>query len=144
MQNNTITDEQFMEALRAVASENPDFSYPEEQWQEEGEYGLNSVDDDWHYSAECVYTHPDGTPACIIGHVVNKLDPELLQDIAYPYLANARSVLPDLFPGLSTTAVAAGAAAQGAQDGGHKWSYALEQAEERYALYGQEVGSANS
>ena len=32
-------------------------------------------------AASCQYANPDGTPSCIVGHLIYKLDPSVLDDI---------------------------------------------------------------
>lgn len=60
----TFTIDEFTAAMEAAVEERgPDFVYPDEEpWMDT--YG------------QCQYSLPDGTPACIIGLALSKLDPD--------------------------------------------------------------------
>lgn len=82
----------------------------------------------------CVYTD-NGEPSCLIGHVINKLDPEAFRelrraDAAYTGIAalalQEGGYLPQKFWTKSAMAVAS--SAQRAQDQGNTWGEALGQA----------------
>ena len=62
-----ITEEQFTKAMReAVAERGPDFVYPEE-WRNE--------------NGSCRYSLEDGSPACLIGLALHKIDPDLVPGV---------------------------------------------------------------
>lgn len=73
-----ITRENFTAAMRAaVAERGEDFVYPaegselaEQGWREEEDQG-------------CVYVLPDGSPACLIGLALYKIDPGLLTHVEF-------------------------------------------------------------
>ena len=113
-----VTDELFEATLRQVVAENPDFVYPHDP------SGIRQ--DAWHgFSGACVYALEDGTPACVIGHVVYRLTPELLP----PYGTgpeSATSLLARLYPNLSEGTQEMAAWVQSRQDRGGSWQKALD------------------
>jgi len=113
-----VTDELFEATLREVVAENPDFVYPAAS--------IRMKQNDWHNGGgACVYAHPDGSPACVIGHVVYRLTPELL-----PYYhadpQNASDLLAGLYPKVSAGVRVAASEAQSSQDNGSSWQEALD------------------
>lgn len=70
-----ITRENFTAAMRAaVAERGEDWVYPEEG-SELAEQGWRSEE------GTCVYVLPDGSPACLIGLALYKIDPGLLTHV---------------------------------------------------------------
>ena len=81
-----ITRENFTAAMRAaVAERGEDFVYPAE--------GSELAEQGWRSEERtCVYTLPDGTPACLIGLALYKIDPGLLTHVKLQS-DNARRVM---------------------------------------------------
>ena len=74
-----ITRENFTAAMRAaVAERGEDFVYPA-QGSELAEQGWRSE------QGTCVYDLPDGSPACLIGLALYKIDPSLLTHVEFQY-----------------------------------------------------------
>lgn len=74
-----ITRENFTAAMRAaVAERGEDFVYPA-QGSELAEQGWRSE------QGTCVYDLPDGSPACLIGLALYKIDPGLLAHVELQY-----------------------------------------------------------
>ena len=70
-----ITRENFTAAMRAAVSERgEDWVYPAEG-SELGEQGWRSEE------GTCVYALPDGSPACLIGLALYKIDPALVEGL---------------------------------------------------------------
>ena len=70
-----ITRENFTAAMRAaVAERGEDFVYPA-QGSELAEQGWRSE------QGTCVYVLPDGSPACLIGLALYKIDPALVEGL---------------------------------------------------------------
>ena len=117
-----FTDEEFEAALeRAVQERGEDYVYPQrnkDKW----------VDEYHNQAGGCVYSTPDGTPACIIGLALSYLDPSLVPD--YNDTNAARDVLPGI---VSSVAATAAQYAQDVQDGGDTWGVALETYHSMYA-----------
>ena len=113
-----VTDELFEATLRQVVAENPDFVYPSNI--------RGQGQDDWHNGGgACVYAHPDGSPACVIGHVVYRLTPELLPSYKSE-TQNAADLLVGLYPKVSSGVRVAATEAQSSQDDGSSWQEALD------------------
>lgn len=110
-----VTEEQFTAAMRAAVEERgADYVYP--VWDRAGA-------DDYHdVHGTCKYSTPDGTPACIVGLALSKIDPALVPDYSANYGAHGMVVL----GARSNLAYAAGVAQQ-EQDAGGTWGSALEQ-----------------
>ena len=74
-----ITRENFTAAMRAaVAERGADWVYPA-QGSELAEQGWRSEE------GTCVYVLPDGSPACLIGLALYKIDPSLLTHVEFQY-----------------------------------------------------------
>lgn len=105
-----ITEEEFTAAMEAaVAERGEDFVYPDE-WRDE-------------YSEACRYSLPDGTPACIIGLALHKINPALV-----PTYDNTERAL-DVFEAIGDVPQNVALAAQRAQsqqDADKTWGVALE------------------
>lgn len=110
-----VTEEQFTAAMRAAVEERgADYVYP--VWDRAGA-------DDYHDKyGTCKYSTPDGTPACIVGLALSKIDPALVP----PYKHNAGAHDLNVLGAGSDLAYAAFAAQQEQDDGG-TWGSALEQ-----------------
>lgn len=101
-----FTEAEFTAAMEAaVAERGKDWVYPRT----------------WYYEGVCSYSLEDGTPACLIGVALSKLDPGLVPD--FGERASAEIVLEDLVP--EPVAIAA-REAQVHQDNGHIWGSALQ------------------
>ena len=74
-----ITRENFTAAMRdAVAERGEDFVYPAE--------GSELAKQGWRSEeGTCVYVLPDGSPACLIGLALYKIDPGLLTHVEFQY-----------------------------------------------------------
>jgi hypothetical protein len=105
--------------LREVVAGREDYVY---------ERVLADIDNDGHPAPSCLY-YVDGKPSCVVGHVMNRWDP----DFRPPEGSSPR--LMAMFPGDPVSALAAEvfAAAQEKQDEGCTWGTALAAAEQRYA-----------
>ena len=135
----TITRENFTKAMReAVAERGAGYVYPvdsvearETGWRRSTP-GYESMGD-----ASCAYALYDGTPACIIGLALYKIDPELLARVADldDSAQAAFRILGVIDRGL------AGAArdAQIRQDDGETWGSALEEFEAVFTDRGEEI-----
>lgn len=112
-----ITRENFTAAMRAaVAERGEDFVYPA-QGSELAEQGWRSE------GGTCVYVLPDGSPACLIGLALYKIDPGLLTHVEFQY-DDAISVMSRA--GVRDELLRhAAAMAQEEQDGGAPWGDAL-------------------
>lgn len=122
MSGKRFTLEQVLEATRAVVEEKGDsYVYPTTK-----------------ANPYCVYADVKGNPSCLVGHVVNRLDPEAFEQLRRSEVA-ARSLsigadairfrgwIPQNFWG--DDADAAMIAAQCEQDSGEPWGHALYAAE---------------
>ena len=114
-----ITRENFTAAMRAaVAERGEDWAYPE-RGSELAEQGWRAEE-----GQECVYVLPDGSPACLIGLALYKIDPALVEGLEGETVS-ALLLLHRL--GVEDVGLC-GAAwdAQWAQDLGETWGNALE------------------
>lgn len=113
-----ITKEQVVDALKDVVTGNEDYIYEE------------------HYE-HCWYTDPEtGTPACLVGHVLSKVDPDLLREISRFRRDNEAgwgSVSSGFGVDIDPKASAILAEVQCAQDNGSSWGAALDRALEGWA-----------
>ena len=135
----TITRENFTKAMReAVAERGADYVYPvdsvearETGWRN-ATPGYDSMGD-----ASCVYALSDGTPACIIGLALYKIDPELLAHVSdlYDSAQAAFRILGVTDRGLMSAA----RGAQICQDDGETWGSALEEFEAVFSVEGEEI-----
>lgn len=120
-----FTKEQALEALRkAVKLKGEDYVYPEEE----------------KFMGSCRYANDEGSPSCIVGHVVYILDPEAFKHLAAVEaeqettavedltIAYEGSYLPEDFWDRATARVLQ--EAQSKQDTGSKWGDALGAAED--------------
>lgn len=112
-----FTDKQVVEALdRAVAAKGVDYVY-------------KNVEADGHSGPTCVYALKDGSPSCIVGHVLADIAPDEFKRIAkwereagdtgiVTYLEDVATALfaPDQAEALTR--------AQTAQDDGNHWGFA--------------------
>lgn len=124
----TEDDQKFIEAVRAsVAERGAAWVYPPAV----PLYGDTYKEDEWHYGewGACVYSKGDGTPACIIGLALSKIDPALVP--VYGDTRNASAVLSHLPLKLSEGAILAARYAQMTQDEGDSWGEALKAFEDR-------------
>lgn len=105
-----LTYDEVVADLRALAAERPDYTY---NAYEDGDDG------------SCIYFHHDGTPSCIVGHVLAKHG-VTLEDVG--------SANDDVVEKLVTGGIISGDSAamgvldraQGAQDSGRRWADAVE------------------
>lgn len=121
-----FTTEQAMEALRkAVELKGANYMYPDSEKNTRTSEGT------------CMYSHK-GQPSCIVGHVINILDPKVFagletQEMLYgPQGAEdltLQGYLPADFWSKDTGRVMA--IAQGMQDTRHSWGDALAEAEDK-------------
>lgn len=93
-----------------------------------------------HGGNACFYTTPEGAPSCIVGYVIARLDPELLQEIKgyedrnrqsfpfSPYTKVARNPLNKVKAEFEPDAIILLQRAQTEQDAGNTWGEALEYA----------------
>lgn len=117
-----ITRENFTAAMRAaVAERGEDFVYPA-VGSELAEQGWRT--EEWE---ACVYVLPDGSPACLIGLALYKIDPGILTH-AEPQSDDAGRVMGRAGVQDGTLLLAAGRA-QSAQDRGVPWGEALSEYE---------------
>lgn len=127
-----ITIENFTAALeKAVADRGEDYIYPEKT--ENPAYGNSKVydqylADDYHVKGgQCVYSTPNGEPACLIGVALHNLG---LQVPEYGFVGGASEVLLnepyELEEGITYLIADAADAAQGRQDNGETWGVALQ------------------
>lgn len=120
-----ITEERFTVAMRAAVADRGEYwVYPQLIVDGEDESKFVNEDDEWHDDGMCIYVHEDGTPACLIGLALSKIDPELLP--AYGSHSNAcpaTELLRSL--GAEDRVCVAASVAQAMQDAGRTWGYAL-------------------
>lgn len=111
MTSRYIGADEALAALEAVVAEGgEDYVYPDEEKDHDG---------------MCRYVRKDGTPSCIVGHVVTLLDPELLPLLATKEGAAALSLgFPDKLHFTNQAAQVLDAAQQ-EQDNGKTWGEAL-------------------
>lgn len=116
-------DQRFIEAMEAaVAQRGEDFVYPRD---------THKDDDEWWSDGACVYSKPDGTPACIIGLALT-----LAGETPPPYTfgaIGADAVLDNR--GYGPAVQNAAANAQVAQDKGLTWGEALKDFRESLGEY---------
>lgn len=115
--------ERVLEVTREVVDERPGYTYktPERF----GRYG-------------CWYADEEGNPSCLVGHVIQRLDPEAFQQLVEFEEREQRSEaaisIPELIPDLKSLMTRDGwqamQAAQNSQDEGYSWSAALCAAED--------------
>ena len=116
-----ITRENFTAAMRAaVAERGADWVYPA-QGSELAEQGWRSE------GGTCVYALPDGSPACLIGLALYKIDPGLLTHVEFQY-DDASRVMGRAGVRDEMLLLAAGGA-QTRQDVGVSWGDALSEYE---------------
>lgn len=116
-----ITRENFTAAMRAaVAERGEDWAYPAEG-SELAEQGWRSEE------GTCVYVLPDGSPACLIGLALYKIDPGLLTHVEFQY-DDASRVMSRAGVQDSVLLLAAGMA-QNTQDDDVPWGDALSEYE---------------
>lgn len=109
-----ITDELFLSTLKDVVKENPDYVYAEDE-KSKDVYG----------DSLCVYFYPeDGKPACVVGHVFDRLG-------VSPDVVMAQNGMPfgfnyfrNLFSGLSSGFIERVGVVQKGQDEGETWAEA--------------------
>jgi len=120
-----ITIENFTKAMEeAVAERGSGWLYPDQV--------ATNVEDDWHtVSGTCQYQTKDGTPACIIGVALSKIDPDLVPE--YDTNKSALAVLRNL--GAGEALALAADVAQGMQDSGLRWGVALEEYRRVLSMY---------
>lgn len=128
-------DETFIAAMREVVAERPNYVYPDSEHEDDDRWYV-AVNDDYHFNDACVYSTPNGTPACLIGNAIAKID--LKKVPAYAENDAAGDVLPRVFPDLSEPVIGAAARAQWMQDRGSTWADALAAFEK--CLLAEEVG----
>lgn len=111
-----ITEAQFTKAMQeAVAERGEDYVYRV------------------RVNGSCVYVDADGSPSCLIGLALSKINPSRLPDYHHP-----RNSIPalTLLDGIVPDAVAwAADDAQTIQDTGHTWAEALKAYNRRLASY---------
>lgn len=121
----TITPEEFTAAMIAAVQERgAHYTYPTARKSATtNHYGFVMYTADSYHGTggECKYSTPDGTPACIIGLALHKIDPDLVPN--YSNSDPARAVLAAF--GLGDEVQAAADAAQRTQDLGGSWGMAL-------------------
>lgn len=113
MKTEEITDDLFLSTLKDVVEENPDYVYAED------EKFLDDFDE-----VSCVYFDEDGKPACVVGHVFDRLgvDPDVIMaQNGMPFVFN---YFRKLFSGLSHDFVDRVSIVQRHQDGGSTWAEA--------------------
>lgn len=126
----TFTNDEVMEALRAVVAGHEDYVYTDEH-------------------ARCRYADAEtGKPSCVVGQVVYRLSPENFQELREVERMKAISLaLPDTgwnpedIMKIEEPAMRALSAAQSAQDSGQSWGYALLEAEFVYARISKRVSA---
>jgi len=129
MTKKNVTEQMIIDTLRAVVEENPSYVYPSSILDE---YNHTRADDYHREGGSCVYATPDGKPACLIGHVIYRLDPEKLPPYDTPS-ETASDVMSELFPEATNDALCyALDEAQGTQDLGGSWVSAWEAFKEGY------------
>lgn len=112
-----ITRENFTAAMRAaVAERGEDFVYPAE--------GSELAKQGWRSGeGTCVYVLPDGTPACLIGLALYKIDPGLLTHVEFQPDSASRVMIR---AGVQDEMLLLAAAmAQDEQDEGASWGESL-------------------
>lgn len=114
-----ITRENFTAAMRAaVAERGEDFVYPAE--------GSELAKQGWRSGeGTCVYVLPDGTPACLIGLALYKIDPDLLTYVDFP--AQSASRVMNRAGVRDRVLLLAADTAQNEQDEGASWGESLKE-----------------
>jgi hypothetical protein len=121
-----ITDDQLINALRAVVAESPEtvYSLPDHMEPE--------------YTDACYYVHTDPSdetklsPGCVVGAALDRLGVPL-EDLQKREGQGAYVVLNELLPNVSMNALRFASDLQMFQDQRDPWSEALTQAEEMHA-----------
>lgn len=117
MKTEEITDDLFLSTLKEVVKENPDYVYAED------EKFLDDFDE-----VSCVYFDEDGKPACVVGHVFDRLgvDPDVImaQNGIQNGMPFGYNYLRKLFSGLSRDFVDRVSIVQRYQDEGSTWAEA--------------------
>jgi hypothetical protein len=119
-----ITNEQFIDAIKAVASESPETVYTPPAH-------MNTE------SGRCFYVHTDAenpedlgkaTPGCLIGVALHRVGVPLY--VLQEHEGDCASgVISRVLPGASTDTLSFANIAQGSQDEGKPWGMALSEAE---------------
>lgn len=108
-----ITDKQFLDTLKDVVKENPDYVYAED------EKFLDDFDE-----VSCLYFGEDRKPACVVGHVFDRLsvDPDVV--MAHNGMPFGFNYFRELFSGLSSDFIEHVSIVQRYQDEGSTWAEA--------------------
>lgn len=105
-----ITDKQILDTLKDVVKENPDYVYANDH---QDYYSSSSY-------TECYYYEEDGSPACVVGHVFDRLGVSL-NDIGYDNDMPFYTFSSELFPNISHTTEIFVSSVQRRQDAGLSW-----------------------
>lgn len=97
------------------------------------EYGQDYVYPAAKTGDVCTYANSDGTPSCIVGHFISRIDPEGFKKVANMEASEGESFSPDAalkYAGIlyDTESDYALSEAQDAQDSGQTWGDALQEA----------------
>ena len=156
-----LTLEEVKAGVKEITGADPDFDYPhqgvgdercgcvEVEADEEDDWDAEEYDSsecEWHMDDDntCRYIHPDGSPACVIGHYYSK---GLGMPTEYIAKHESRSPLHILESyGLTATSGASKFLneVQLAQDAGLSWEFAYDKAEQAADKYEEIVSEALS
>ncbi len=129
----TENDRKFIKGMEAAVAERGEhYLYPQ---REGGPDGVSYLDY-WSYGA-CVYSTPDGTPACIVGLAIAKSGIGEVPN--YGFASEASGVLINM--DISDVVSRAADRAQLRQDDGSEWGVALDTFKENLMKDGVDLGS---
>lgn len=119
-----ITDKQILDTLKDVVKENPDYVYANDHrvYYSSGSY------------TECYYFEADGSPACVVGHVFDRLGVSL-EDIGYFNEVSFYDFSDVVFPSISKTTEIFVSSVQRSQDAGLSWGEAYDKSVAEYGDY---------
>lgn len=118
-----ITNKQILDTLKDVVEENPNYVYANDHKSRAGEF------------TQCYYFEADGSPACVVGHVFDRLGVSL-EDIGYYFNDKSFYDFSDVvFPSISKTTEIFVNSVQRYQDAGKSWGDSYKAAVAEYGDY---------
>ena len=161
MENREITLEDVKNSIREIVETDPEFTYPQQgeddercgcvevEADEEDDWDAEEYDSsecEWHMDDDntCRYLHPDGSPACVIGHYYSESLGIPADFIAEYETKGPRHALEGYGVTVSEAGLTFLQVIQSAQDEGLEWANAYARATYSLNKPGNETGSTSS